>query len=608
MVKVLNIFFKAFENAMDTMKIDSYLKFIYLQNQLDKQPLELVKSLSSSEQTYEEAKSLLLKAFGSEICRKFETLQALSQLEFKHGTDPYSFIGKVRTIKNSFASLNITNEDTLQFFIWKAMNENFRTHMIQITNNNQPTLQEIENNIFQAAERYENSQKLSAHKKEKLVTNKGSVVTNNVACKLNHDKSDKSKFQKCILCFKDGRESAHPIFKCSVYSDPKSKVEKLQTLNGCTKCANMHRTKECKFSFKKRCVKCNKWLFNFLCCTPERKNKDKDDIPVESMNSMVKIDLFHLNNVCEASILPTFSIPLSHTFLRGMKDSGSQLNFIKSDVAQENNLEILERNFPISLTGINSSRKLFTNIVKLDFCCGDAVHSIEAICIPEINTKLNLPGLGKVVNEFSKKGYAFADQFLLEGRDEISDLNFILGTESFHCLPDRAELFGLEVPSVYLESPLGIMLLGNINRILNNLHDLSPKEISETSFLAGYNVVTEHNSQHIAIDVNYSVLDENKTVIYSELEKATKEILNEECSKLLQYDDFEYNENSVNSDDKLVKFVLDSATRNKEGRLILPLLWNNASHLLGKNQNLAKQILKSNFRKYSKDGVSLLTI
>ena len=41
---------------------------------------------------------------------------------------------------------------------------------------------------------------------------------------------------------------------------------------------------------------------------------------------MVKIDLFHLNNVCEASILPTFSIPLSHTFLRGMKDSGSQLN------------------------------------------------------------------------------------------------------------------------------------------------------------------------------------------------------------------------------------------------------------------------------------------
>ena len=317
------------------------------------------------------------------------------------------------------------------------------------------------------------------------------------------------------------------------------------------------------------------------------------------MNSMVKIDLFHLNNVCEASILPTFSIPLSHTFLRGMKDSGSQLNFIKSDVAQENNLEILERNFPISLTGINSSRKLLTNIVKLDFCCGDAVHSIEAICIPEINTKLNLPGLGKVVHEFSKKGYAFADQFLLE----ISDLNFILGTESFHCLPDRAELFGLEVPSVYLESPLGIMLLGNINRILNNLHDLSPKEISETSFLAGYNVVTEHNSQHIPIDVNYSVLDENKTVIHSELEKATKEILNEECSKLLQYDDFEYNENSVNSDDKLVKFVLDSATRNKEGRLILPLLWNNASHLLGKNQNLAKQILKSNFRKYSKDGV-----
>ena len=150
----LEKFFKDFEKAMETMKVDPYIQFIYLQKQLGKQPLALVSSLSSTEQTYEEAKKLLQKAFGSEILRKFETLQSLSDLSLTYQSDPYAFIGKVRTIRNSFSALNITVENVLQFFIWNSLNDRFKLQLTQITNKNRPSLHEIEENLFEAAERY----------------------------------------------------------------------------------------------------------------------------------------------------------------------------------------------------------------------------------------------------------------------------------------------------------------------------------------------------------------------------------------------------------------------------------------------------------------------
>ena len=48
-------------------------------------------------------------------------------------------------------------------------------------------------------------------------------------------------------------------------------------------------------------------------------------------------------------------------------------------------------------------------------------------------------------------------------------------------------------------------------------------------------------------------------------------------------------------------------TRDKEGGIKVPLLWNSqVSHLLGTNRQLAESILKSNFKKLSKDRDRLL--
>ena len=47
--------------------------------------------------------------------------------------------------------------------------------------------------------------------------------------------------------------------------------------------------------------------------------------------------------------------------------------------------------------------------------------------------------------------------------------------------------------------------------------------------------------------------------------------------------------------------------RDKEGRIVVPLLWNSqVSHLLGSNQGLAVSILKSNLKKLQNNRDKLL--
>ena len=58
---------------------------------------------------------------------------------------------------------------------------------------------------------------------------------------------------------------------------------------------------------------------------------------------------------------------------------------------------------------------------------------------------------------------------------------------------------------------------------------------------------------------------------------------------------------SYEVNDTLVAFALKSIARNKEGRLTMPLFWNEiVAHLLAKNRHLAEVILKANFKKLHK--------
>ena len=150
----LDKFFHSFEGIIDKQSLSSYEKFVYLRNQLSKSPRVLIDSLDVKEQCYVKAKELLQKAFGSTLTQKYNAIQRLSEMKLGYNGDPYSYIGDIRTITNSFKTLKIDVDTILQYFIWNGLNDRFQSHLTQITNESKPSLSEINDNIFEATERY----------------------------------------------------------------------------------------------------------------------------------------------------------------------------------------------------------------------------------------------------------------------------------------------------------------------------------------------------------------------------------------------------------------------------------------------------------------------
>ena len=128
-----------------------------------------------------------------------------------------------------------------------------------------------------------------------------------------------------------------------------------------------------------------------------------------------------------------------------------------------------------------------------------------------------------------------------------------------YCLQEKFVQFGQSsntAPSVYSETPAGIMLIGNVGQMIQNLSYLPQSSykfveektlnVMETSveskFVTCQSLGLSNSSNNIAeefmmeLPANFVVLDEKGEMIESELQKATKEMLERSCSNMLDYD------------------------------------------------------------------------
>ncbi|XP_066946894.1 uncharacterized protein [Macrobrachium rosenbergii] len=260
-------FLREFEATVDKCDLSTHVKFALLTRQLSGDSLKLVNSLDCSNRSYEEAKELLQKAFADTLSQQYSVIKQLSELKLTYQSDPYDFISNMRIICNQFEALDIDRNIVLQFFIWNGLNDCFKNQLMNITGSNKPSLQQIDLHIFSALERYKNiSKKFNGNNAQKKVLSK---VESNFSCLASAVDSnvEKSKVKECSLCLADDKGDVdHPIFKCSVYVTPQSKIEKLKQLNCCTNCTyGSHKTKDCRFKFNSKCRHCNKWHFSYLC-------------------------------------------------------------------------------------------------------------------------------------------------------------------------------------------------------------------------------------------------------------------------------------------------------------------------------------------------------
>ena len=119
-----------------------------------------------------------------------------------------------------------------------------------------------------------------------------------------------------------------------------------------------------------------------------------------SSNTTVVMDSFQ-NFSHDDSLLPTFSCNLNSRYhIRGLKDEGSQCNFILNSIAEELDLKVICNNFKLKVNEFNGTREYHTRTVKLNIDFHDTSREIEAICVPEININIKWPKLMEVTEQF----------------------------------------------------------------------------------------------------------------------------------------------------------------------------------------------------------------
>ena len=621
----LNKFLSNFESVIGKYGLSGYEKFVFLQRQLRNEALTLINSLETVQQNYDCAKELLQKAFACTLTQQYEAIGRLAKLKLNLGDNPFDFVSKMRLITESFKSLKIDVNLVMQYFIWHGMNEKLQTQFIHITNKHRPSLEDINEHLFDAIERY-NSLPGKFRNNKQLTEMSQSVSAVNVATKAN-------KLQYCSLCSGRGAKVySHSTFSCNTYPSVKSKIDKLRELQGCTKCGNLsHEAQACKFRFRKKCFHCSKYHFSFLCPGSERSkgNLDKSassgtkclktnkEAPKTVTNNAVTISQSLLCSNTQSGtdiIVPTFTLPYDGVLLRGLRDGGCQPCFVTSKFAKDHSLFVLERSIPLVIKGFNCDETHSANIVQLKF---DFIpYPIRAITVPHIRTKIFLPGLSKVVEQFVNKGYVMADQMLGSSGEIIENLDFILGNSEAQIMPQTDFSFGVHPFSTCSRTDFGVMLSGSVSRLLRNLPSLEEyNPISCMQSSVGFTVPNLMSSQHAkrlfiqnetkdcSSDINpneskYAVLDQNGKLKESVVDLALSDLLT--CVNQY-YETAYYNESFVISDEKLVEFVFSNLSRTEEGRIVMPLLWNSkVCDRLADNYSLAKLILRSNFNKLSK--------
>lgn len=610
--EIIEEFFERFETLVDRNSLTDFEKFSYLEKQLSNEPLMLIKSLQGIDRSYKEAKSLLLKAFSSPTLRKFELIKRLESLKLKNPSDTYQYIGEMRSIIASFKNYEVEVESILQYFIWHSMPDKLQTQFVHIVNKDIPDLQEIIDNVFEAARRFSNVSKSG---------NSKNIDSHSMA--VNIDQSVTTKTKICILCSKFHHTSA-----CDNYPAAKDKTDRLRRMGRCVRCSGPnHNAGNCKFKFYKPCVYCNtKNHFGYLCLSKSKGNND-------GISNLNKNNPVHVNANCLAMntnsdvVLPTFTIKtVNGNLVRILKDSGCTNCFIRKSLVNLYKCKVLER-IKVNVNGMNVNQMYDSEVVEVEFLINNTIVTIKAITIEDISINLNVPKLGDVVDCFLKNNFKLADNYLDVNSHKINNVDFILGSEFGHILPGSDIVFGRRNDCMYVNTELGVMLCGSVQKLIHNLHYLKPntvqctvvntqtfnnKEIDSNlsdiidSHYSDSTMVNDYCLQVEARVCNSSLVSFNEGNFHDEASFLPSEELEAACSEVLNYETV-IEDQFDDNDQSLIQHSIDNIVVTDEGRLCVPLLWNakTAPHL-PENFTLAKSVLESTLKKHKDNGSNLL--
>ena len=146
-------FFVQFESIIDRFEYSEYEKFILLKDNLNGRPLTLINSLEIKNQSYHCAKQLLVEALANPNIQKFQTISKLLNLSCPSSKDLFVYISELRNLIEEINETKVDKDSIVQYCFLKSMPESLKNSIIQITNSNFPSVQEIMDNAFKGIER-----------------------------------------------------------------------------------------------------------------------------------------------------------------------------------------------------------------------------------------------------------------------------------------------------------------------------------------------------------------------------------------------------------------------------------------------------------------------
>ncbi len=344
-----------------------------------------------------------------------------------------------------------------------------------------------------------------------------------------------------------------------------------------------------------------------------------------------------------------------------MFDIGAQSSFILSSLADKLHLPTVQDHIPLILKGFTGEERYKTRTVRMTFVLNSKNVFLTCLCVPQIKIQFAIPYLNDLLISLNKNNVELAFlPFYEPNLNSVQNISLLIGAKDWDLifsLPRKLIGNKKGKQSAFYLSDDKIIPIGSIELFLSNYEyeariidnswhskpnmDVSlaviqskieckssmddsincmvsespPRDIFieniESPVMYNYNSFT---SQNVMLDSIPDSLLINSLATIAELEDdldsidlATHIELNRKYGELLNINQSTPEDEEIISQSEITNFILSESYQDSENRHIMAIPWiSRFKNRLKSNEGLAKQVLKSILKKYSKQPDLLL--
>ncbi|XP_050534989.1 uncharacterized protein LOC126902010 [Daktulosphaira vitifoliae] len=250
---------------------------------------------------------------------------------------------------------------------------------------------------------------------------------------------------KCYVC-----NEGHPIYRCTKFLSLSANERKEQTikLNLCENCLTRH-TSPCK---AKGCRICNDKHNTLL-------HQDKETVH-NSATALHSSGRYENQVLLSTAIVKIKDRANKTWYVRALLDSGSQSNFITTDLA--NGLGLSKRKVKVTIEGVNKSitQSQYSIVATIEANCTSYNKTIELLTLPKITTLLPSENINVIQEELPDNIKLADPSYAVPGKIDI-----LIGAACFYeiLLPGKYTTNNSSI--IYQETELGWIVAGSLCKL-----------------------------------------------------------------------------------------------------------------------------------------------